>query len=110
MMFLKLRRKVLAKTHKSKSDDTKVPIRKVLPRIKNMFMLKTTEKVNGLSKIRSLNDSLSAEQGIHISSFIRIQIEEIKRKVGVCSPAALRFIGPGDNSANLIKKGGLTNI
>jgi hypothetical protein len=110
MIILKLRRKVLAQTHKSKSDDTKVPVRKVFPRVKIMFMLKTTEKVNGLSKKRSFNDSLSAEQGIHISSFIRIQIEEIKRKVEFSSPAALRFIGPGDNSTNLIKKGGLTNI
>ena len=46
MIILKLRRKVLAKTHKSKSDDTKVSIRKVFPRVKIMFMLKTTEKVN----------------------------------------------------------------
>ena len=110
MIFLKLRRKVFTLTRKSKGDDTKVPVREGFPRIKIMSMLKATEIVNGLSKKRSLNDSLSAEQGIHISSFIRIQIEEIKRKVGVCSPAALRFIGPGDNYANLIQRGVIIDI
>ena len=70
--------------------------------VKIMSMLQATEVMNGPSKIRSLKDSLSAEKGIHISSLIRIQFEEIKRKVEYRSPAALRFIGPGDHDANLI--------
>src|SRR3954449_898981 len=108
MIFLKLRRKVLTKASKSESGETKIPVRKVTPRVKVMTMLKTTEKVKHLFKKLSIGTSLIVKQGIIISSTIRIQIEEIKRKVGFRSPAALRFIGPGDNAENLIKKGGLT--
>jgi hypothetical protein len=110
MIFLKLRRKVFTLSRKLKGDDTKVPVRKGFPRVKIMSMLKATEVVNGPSKKRSLNDSISAEQGIHISSLIRIQFEEIKRKVEYRSPAALRFIGPGDHNANLIQRGVIIDI
>ncbi len=75
-----------------------------------MNMLKATEKVNGLSKIDHYNATYMPKKEVEISKLIRIQIEEIKRKVGFRSPAALRFIGPGDQSANLIQRGVITNI
>ncbi len=96
MKFLKLHRKVPVLAKKSNRDETKAPIRKVPHRVKVMTMLKTTEKVKNESKKLVLQSGLFAKQGSRISSQIRIQIEETKRKVGVCSPAELRFIGPGD--------------
>ena len=57
---------------------------------------KKTEKVKSESRELALQGVLSAKQGNRVSSLIRIQIEEVKRRVRVCSPEALQFIGPGD--------------
>jgi hypothetical protein len=97
MMFLILQPKVPAQANEVNGDEQRDPIRKVLPhRVKVMTMLKTMEKVKRESKKLTLQCSLFAKQGSRVSSLIRIQIEETKRKVGFYSPAALRFIGPGD--------------
>jgi len=110
MKFLKLHRKVPAQANKSKGDETRNPVREGPPRVKVMTMLKTMEKVKRVSKKLAIQCSNFAKQGNRISSLIRIQIEETKRKVGVYSPAAMRFIGPGDRYTNLTKKGGINNI
>lgn len=96
MKIIKLHRKVPVQANKSKGDETKEPVRKVPPRVKVMTMLKITEKVKSVTKMLALQSSFIAKQGSRVASLIRIQIEETKRKVGVCSPAALQFIGPGD--------------
>jgi hypothetical protein len=62
-----------------------------------MTLFRTTEKVKSESSKLALQGVLFAKQGSRISSLIRIQIEEIKRKVRACSPAAKHFIGPGDH-------------
>jgi hypothetical protein len=97
MIFLKLHRKVPAQANPSKGDESKDLIRKVAARVKVMTLLKTMKKVKRESKKLALQSNLFAEQGSKIPSLIRIQIEETKRKVGFFSPAALRFIGPGDH-------------
>ena len=75
-----------------------------------MTMLKATEKVMKIFRKLALQCKIYAKEGSRISKLIRIQMEEIKRKVGFCSPATLRFIGPGDQDANLIQRGVITNI
>ena len=107
MIFIKLRRKVLILPRKTKSDE-KASVCKGYPRVKVMTMLKETEKVKKISRMMAILCNRYAKEGSRISRLIRIQIEEIKRKVGVRSPAALRFIGPGDFSVNLIQRGVVT--
>jgi len=109
MIFLKLRRKVLIQTRKSKSDEN-ASVRKEVSRVKIMNMLKATEKVMKFSRKLALQCNMYAKEGSRISKLIIIQIEEIKRKVGFRSPASLRFIGPGDQNANLIQRGVITYI
>jgi hypothetical protein len=91
-----LQQKVPARSHIAKESEKQEPVRKVPIRVKVMTMFSTTEKVK--SKVRKLyiQGSPTAKQGNRVTSMIRIQIEEIKRKVKVNSPSALQFIGPGD--------------
>jgi|SRR4051794_7169990 hypothetical protein len=97
MIFIKLRRKVLAQANQSNGgDETKDLFWKVPLRVKVMTMLKATEKVKRESQKRASQCSLFIKQGSSISNLIRIQLEETKGKVRFHSPAALRFIGPGD--------------
>jgi hypothetical protein len=109
MIFLKLRRKVLIQTRKFKSVE-KSAVCKEAPRVKIMNMLKATEKVMVIFQKLALQCKMYAKEGSRIPKLIIIQIEEIKRKVGFSSPASLRFIGPGDQNANLIQRGVITNI
>jgi hypothetical protein len=104
MIFLKLRRKIYTLTHKLKGDG-KNPARIDSPLVKDMTMFKATEKGKKLSRMVALRSNMNAKECSLVPKLIRIQLEEIKRKVGVCSPAALRFIGPGDHSANITQKG-----
>ncbi|WP_342433163.1 hypothetical protein [Neobacillus sp. FSL H8-0543] len=97
MNFFKLHRKVPVQSNKSDSDETMEPIQRIRPRVKIMTRFKTTEKVMSVSNRLALQCSLIAKEGKRVSSLIRIQIEETKRKVRVQSPAALQFIGPGDH-------------
>lgn len=96
MTFRKLKRKVHAKGNKSNGDETKSLIQNRPPQIKIMDVLKATEKVKKESKNTALQSSLFAKQGGRISSLIRKQIGVTNSKVGFISPAALRFLGPGD--------------
>jgi hypothetical protein len=109
LIFLKLRRRVLIETRKSKNDE-KYTVCKEAPRVKIMNMLKATEKVMVIFRTLALQCKMYAKEGSQISKLIIIQIEEIKRKVGFHSPASLRFIGPGDQNVNLIQRGVITNI
>jgi hypothetical protein len=99
MVFIKLRRKVPSQTsqsNKSNGDETKDLFWKVPPRVKVMTLLRTTEKVKRESQKLASQYGLFLKRASRMSSLIRIQLEETKRKVGFYSPAALRFIGPGD--------------
>ena len=87
MKFFKLRQKIPAQASKFEGKQVKEPFRKVPPRMKVMTMFKTTPKVKSVSSILALQGNLIAKQGSRISSLIRIQIEETKRKVRVTSPA-----------------------
>jgi hypothetical protein len=107
MKFLKLHRKVPAQTEKSNVEVMKDPLRKIRPKVKVMTMYKMTEEVKKERKKLTIHCQFNLKEGKRISSLIRIQLEETKRKVRVCSPAALRFIGPGDLKATLNKKGGI---
>ncbi len=95
MLYLKLQRKVPAQSNKSEGDEVKEVIQLVLQRVKIVTMLNTLEKVRGTVK-RLVSQLITSKQGLSVSNPIRIQIEEMKRKVRVYSPAALQFIGPGD--------------
>ena len=97
VILVKLRPKVPAQAETSNGNETQEPVRKILPRVKVMTMFKTTEKVKSESRKLALNGELIAKQGSRVSSLIRINIEETKRKVRECSPEALQFIGPGDH-------------
>ncbi len=104
MKLFNLHPKVPAQANRSNGSETQVPIRKVPPRIKLMTMFKMTEKVKSVSRKLAIQRDLSAKQGSRMSSLIRIQIEEIKRKVRISSPEALGFIGPGDHVSTLTKE------
>ncbi|MBY0098067.1 hypothetical protein [Mesobacillus maritimus] len=95
MLFLKLQRKVPARSNKSEGDEVKEVIQLVLHRVKVMTMFQTMEKVKGAAE-KLANLTNSAKQGRSFARLIRIPTEEMKRRVGVYSPAALQFIGPGD--------------
>jgi hypothetical protein len=88
--------KVPAQANSSNGSEIQEPVRKVPHRVKIMTMFKMTEKVKSASRKLVLQAGIFSKQGSRVSSLIRIQIEEIKRKVRICSPEALRFIGPGD--------------
>jgi predicted CoA-binding protein len=107
MKFLKLHRKVPAQTKKFNGEKMKDPLRKIPPKVKVMTMYKMTEEVKKECKKLAIHCRFNLKEGNRISSQIRIQLEETKRKVRVCSPAALQFIGPGDQKATLYKKGGI---
>ena len=91
-------------THKLKGDG-KAPARKDSPLVKVMTMFKATEKGAKHSRMVALRSNMNSKEGSRVSKLIRIQLEEIKRKVGAFSPAALRFIGPGDHYENIIQRG-----
>lgn len=95
MLFLKLQRKVQARSNKSEGDEVKEVVQIVVHRVKVMTMFRTVENVVGAAE-KLANLTNSAKQGHRLASLIRIPIEEMKRRVGVYSPAALQFIGPGD--------------
>ncbi|MDR7075593.1 putative CoA-binding protein [Neobacillus niacini] len=107
MKFLKLHRKVPAQAEKSNGEKMKDPLRKIPPKVKVMTMYRMTEEVEKECKKLTIQCRFNLKEGKRVSSQIRIQLEETKRKVRVCSPAALQFIGPGDHRATLIKKGGI---
>jgi predicted CoA-binding protein len=107
MKFLKLHRKVPALTKKFNGEKMKDPLRKIPPKVKVMTIYKMTEKVKKECKRLAIQCHFNLKEGKRISSQIRIQLEETKRKVKVFSPAALQFIGPGDLKATLNKKGGI---
>src|SRR3954453_8445452 len=107
MIFLKLHRKVPAQTEKSNGEKMKDPLRKIPPKVKVMTMYKMTVEVKKDCKKLAIHCQYNLKEAKRISSQIRIQLEETKRKVRVCSPAELQFIGPGDQKATLNKKGGI---
>ncbi|MEH7177773.1 hypothetical protein [Neobacillus vireti] len=107
MKFLKLHRKVPAQTEKSNGEVMKDSVRKIPPKVKVMTMYKMTEEVVKECKKLAIQCHFNLKEGKRISSQIRIQLEETKRKVRVFSPAALQFIGPGDQKVTLNKKGGI---
>jgi hypothetical protein len=79
MLYVVLHRKVLA-----------------LFRVKVMTMFNRSQEEKGQSRIPKLRGKLIDKRGRYVSSFIRMQLEDIKGKVRALSPAALQFIGPGD--------------
>jgi hypothetical protein len=99
MLFLKLQRKVPARSNKSEGDEVKEVVQLVLHRVKVMTLFQTMEKVKGVAE-KLANLTNSAKQGRRLARLIRIPNEEMKRRVGVYSPAELQFIGPGDHDIN----------
>ncbi|TCN26531.1 hypothetical protein [Mesobacillus foraminis] len=112
MIFLNLHRKVPEQNananETAKEEEAKEPVRKILNRVKVMTMVKATPEVERESRRLSLLGSQNAKQGSRVSSLIRLQLEEVKRKVGASSPAALQFIGPGDREITPTLRGGIT--
>ncbi|WP_318509044.1 hypothetical protein [Bacillus sp. T3] len=106
-LFMLLQRKVPSETNSSEGKEAQELIRKVPPRVKVMTSFRTTEKVKSEARRQSIQGGLVPKQGRRVASLIRIQMEEVKRKVRVCSPQAKQFIGPGDYDRNIIKKGGI---
>jgi len=97
MVFLILRRrKVPVLAPISKGDGTLTPVRKVVSPMKILTMMKTMEKEVREFKKQALQSIFISQEGMNLTGWIRIQMEEAKRKVAFLSPAALRFIGPGD--------------
>jgi hypothetical protein len=96
MMLIQLHQKVPAQRNRSNGNEKQEPVRKIARQAKGMTMFKPIEKVKSESRKLELVGDVSAKQGSRITSLIRIQLEETKRKVRECSPAALQFIGPGD--------------
>lgn len=109
MKVFKLHRKVPAQAQDkgSKGNEASELIRKVPPRVKIMTMFKMIEKVKSETRKQQIHGGFIPKQGIRVSSLIRIQTEEIKRKVRECSPEAKQFIGPGDHYTTFVKKGGI---
>jgi len=110
MFLIMLRPKVPAKATEAKGMQAQEAVRIVLQRVKLMTLFKTTEKV--VNEARKLVEEgvLKAKQHHRVASLIRIQIEEVKRKVRSLSPAALQFIGPGDYVQTPPRKGGNFSI
>lgn len=106
-LFMLLQRKVPSETNSSEGKEAQELIRKVPPRVKVMTMFRTTEKVKSESRRQAIQGILTPKQGRRVASLIRIQMEEVKRKVRVCSPQAKQFIGPGDHDRNSVKRGGI---
>jgi hypothetical protein len=109
MIFLKLHRKVPAQTQRANGEKTKDPVRKIPSKVKIMTLLKMTKQVKKEIEKLTIQCRFNAKEGKRVTSQIRIHIEETKRKVRECSPAALRFIGPGDQIATLMMRGGIRN-
>lgn len=107
MKVFKLHRKVPAQDKGSKGNEASELIRKVSPRVKVMTMFKMTEKVKSETRKQQIHGGLIPKQGGRVLSLIRIQTEEIKRKVRECSPEAKQFIGPGDKYTTLVRRGGI---
>lgn len=94
MMLIMLHPKVPVRSNTSKG----IEVRKIIQvmKVKVMTMVKTMEKVKSESRKLEQAGSLIGKQRDRVSSLIRIQIEDVKRKVRSCSPSNLSFIGPGD--------------
>ncbi len=105
MMLIKLQRKVPAQTSQNEE-----PVRKIQPRVKVMTMMRMLQEVESEARKLALQGVLIAKQAGRVVSLIRMQIEETKRKVRECSASSLQFIGPGDRTATLLKRGGIICI
>ncbi|WP_394232143.1 hypothetical protein [Niallia oryzisoli] len=97
MIFLILRRrKVPVLAAINKGEGTNIPVRKAVIPMKILTMLKAMDKEVRAFNMQALQSIFMSQEGGKLTGWIRIQMEETKRKVVQCSPAALRFIGPGD--------------
>ncbi|KAA9019543.1 hypothetical protein [Niallia endozanthoxylica] len=98
MIFLILRRrKVPVLDPISKGAGTLTPVRKAVSSMKILTMMKTMEKEVRAFKNQALQSIFISQEGVNLTGWIRIQMEETKRKIVFFSPAALRFVGPGDS-------------
>ncbi|WP_338453066.1 hypothetical protein R4Z09_15060 [Niallia oryzisoli] len=98
MIFLILRRrKVPVLAAIKKGEGTVIPVRKAVTPMKILTMLKTMKKEVRSFLVKDLLSIFISQEGGKLTGWIRIQMEETKRKVMFISPAALRFIGPGDH-------------
>jgi hypothetical protein len=97
MIMIILQPEVAEHPNTPKEGKVQEAVRKVLYRVKVMTMFQMSEKGKKETKKPTLQGKLTAQQGNRLSRFIRIQIEETKGKVRALSPAALQFIGPGDD-------------
>lgn len=75
-------------------------VKAAVKRKRNEKAVRPIEKVNEQPHTLKLRSEHTKKQEQPLSGFIRIQLEEIKRKVRIASPAALQFIGPGDHRKN----------
>ncbi len=78
--------------------------------MKILTMLKAREKEVRAFKKLALQSIYISQEGTKLTGWIRIQMEDVKRKVVLCSPAALRFIGPGDHIDREQRKGVVNKI
>lgn len=101
MKLVMLHRKVPTQAHTSKGNENREPVQGV-PRPKVMTIFRMVEKVNRVYRKLAQSGELHQKHGSRVSSLIRIHIEEVKRKVRGVSPAALQFIGPGDQIENFM--------
>jgi hypothetical protein len=108
MIFLKLHRKVPVQTQESNGKKTEDSVRKIPQKVKVMTLLKMTVQVKKEIEKLTIQCRFNGKEGKRVASQIRILIEETKRKVRESSPAALQFIGPGDQNATLTKRGGIS--
>ncbi|MGJ7923029.1 hypothetical protein [Neobacillus sp. LXY-4] len=106
MKLFMLHRKVPAQANGSKDKKAQELIRKVPPRIKFMTLLTISENVKHKYRKQPITLGVLAKQETQLSTLIRIQMEEVKRKVRVRSPEAKQFIGPGDLYTKLLLKEG----
>jgi len=98
MFFVILHPKVPVRSGTTKEGEAQESIRKVLAlhRAKVMTMFKMSKE--GIMRELAFLGAFISKQGKEVFSMIRMQLEEIKEKVRALSPAALQFIGPGDQS------------
>ena len=105
MSFRKLKRKVPAQPSKTESDDKRGLFRKKVQRPSTMSFLRVAGKVKeDFDKLALSHMYPTPEQETYMNGQIRRQFEEVKGKVGYFSPAALRFIGPGDRKTTLYRE------
>lgn len=97
MILVRLIPKNSTQSYRANGAKTLEPVFEVASsQVKVMTMLKATAKVKSEARKLVLLANQMSKQGKRISSLIRIQIEETKRKVRALSPSARQFIGPGD--------------